>query len=55
MGPDLTSDGKPIPAASHTDGTCLNTSVWLGEVLIFDKGRVVHKELVGLAKKLGKS
>lgn len=55
VGPDLTSDGKPIPAASHTDGTCLNTSVWLGEVLIFDKGRVVHKELVGLAKKLGKS
>lgn len=55
VGPDLTSDGKPIPAASHTDGTCLNTSVWLDEVQIFDKGRVVHKELVGLAKKLGKS
>jgi leucyl aminopeptidase (aminopeptidase T) len=54
VGPDLTSDGKPIPAASHTDGTCLNTSVWLDDVQIFDKGRVVHKDLVGPAKRLGK-
>jgi leucyl aminopeptidase (aminopeptidase T) len=53
VGPDLTRDGKPIPAASHTDGTCLNTSVWLDEVQIFEKGRVVQKELAELAKKLG--
>jgi len=54
VGSDLTSDGKPIPAASHTDGTSLNTSVWLDGVQIFDKGRVVHKELVESARKLGK-
>jgi len=54
VGPDLTRDGKPIPAASHTDGTCLNTSVWLDGVQIFDKGKVVHKELAELAKRLGK-
>ncbi len=54
VGPDLTNDGKPITAASHTDGICLNTSVWLDEVQIFDKGRLVHRELAGLAKRLGK-
>jgi leucyl aminopeptidase (aminopeptidase T) len=54
VGPDLTNDGRPITAASHTDGTCLNTSVWLDEMQIFDKGKLVHRELAGLAKKLGK-
>jgi 2,5-dihydroxypyridine 5,6-dioxygenase len=54
VGPDLTRDGKPIAAASHTDGTCLNTSVWLDGAQIFDKGKVVHRELAELAKKLGK-
>jgi leucyl aminopeptidase (aminopeptidase T) len=54
VGPDLTNDGKPITAASHTDGTCLNTSVWLDETPIFDKGKLVHQELAGLAKRLGK-
>jgi leucyl aminopeptidase (aminopeptidase T) len=54
VGPDLTNDGKPITAASHTDGICLNTSVWLDELQVFDKGRLVHRELAGLAKKLGK-
>jgi leucyl aminopeptidase (aminopeptidase T) len=54
VGPDLTSDGKPIAAASHTDGTCLNTSVWLDEAQIFDRGKLVHRELAGLAKRLGK-
>ena len=53
VGPDLTKDGKPIPAASHTDGTCLNTSVWLDGTQIFDKGKVVHRELAPLAKGLG--
>ena len=53
VGPDLTSDGKPIPAASHTDGICLNTSVWLDEMLIFENGKLVHQELARLAKKLG--
>jgi len=54
VGPDLTKDGKPIPAPSHTDGTCLNTSVWLDGEPIFDKGRVVQRELADLAKVLGK-
>jgi len=54
VGPDLTRDGKPIPAASHTDGTCLNTSVWLDGVQIFDKGKVTHRDLADLAKALNK-
>jgi leucyl aminopeptidase (aminopeptidase T) len=54
VGPDLTNDGKPIAAASHTDGICLNTSVWLDELQIFEKGKLVHGELAGLAKKLGR-
>jgi len=44
-----------IPAASHSDGICLNTSVWVDEVQIMDKGKVVHPELAELAKKLGKA
>ena len=54
VGPDLTNDGKPIPAASHTDGICLNTSVWLDETQIYEKGKLVHRELADLAKNLGK-
>jgi len=54
VGPDLTNDGKPLTAASHTDGISLNTSVWLDGKQIFDKGKLVHPELAGLARKLGK-
>jgi len=54
VGPDLTNDGNPIPAASHTDGISLNTSVWLDETQIYDKGKLVQRDLAGLAKKLGK-
>lgn len=43
-----------IPAPSHTDGICLNTSVWLDGKQIMDKGRVVEPKLRELAKKLGK-
>ena len=42
-----------IPAASHSDGISLNTSVWLDGVHVLDKGKVVHKDLAPLAKKLG--
>jgi len=42
-------------AASHTDGICLNASVWLDDVQLTDKGKVVHPELVELARKLGKA
>lgn len=41
-------------APSHSDGVCLNTSVWLDGVQIMEKGQVLEPELVALAKKLGK-
>ncbi len=49
----LPPDGRP--AKSHTDGICLNSSVWLDDVQLLDEGKVVHPELVELAKKLGKA
>ncbi len=42
------------PAPSHSDGICLNSSVWLDGVKLLDEGQVVHKDLKRLAKKLGK-
>jgi 2,5-dihydroxypyridine 5,6-dioxygenase len=42
-----------IPAASHTDGVCLNTSAWLDGIQVLDQGKVVHENLVDLAKQLG--
>ena len=57
VGPQLVSDiPGGIPAASHTDGICLNSSVWLDGVQILDKGVVVGPtpEIVALARKLGK-
>jgi len=44
-----------IPAASHTDGICMNTSAWMDGEQILDEGKVVHKDLVELTQKLGKS
>jgi len=49
----LPPDG--IPAPSHSDGICLNTSVWLNDKQIMDRGKVVAKELMELAKELGKT
>lgn len=43
-----------IPAPSHTDGICLNTSVWLDGRQIINKGEVIEPGLRELAKKLGK-
>ena len=43
-----------IKAPSHSDGICLNTSVYLDDHQITDKGRVVDPELAKLAKALGK-
>jgi len=54
VGPMLTGS-KPLPAASHTDGICLNTSVWVDGEKIWDEGKCVHPELAELAKKLGKA
>lgn len=41
-----------VPAASHIDGICLNTSVWLDGEQITDKGRVIHADLEPLAARL---
>lgn len=57
VGPQLVSDiPGGIPAASHSDGICLNSSVWLDGVQILDNGVVVGPtpEIVALARKLGK-
>ena len=47
---DCPPDG--VKAASHCDGICLNTSVWLDGVQVQDCGRVVHPDLVEVAEKL---
>ncbi|MDD2573706.1 MAG: aminopeptidase [Bacillota bacterium] len=43
-----------IDAKSHTDGICLNSSVWLDGVIIMDKGRVVHPKLNKMVEKIMK-
>ena len=45
-----------IPASSHTDGVCLNCSVWLDGRQFLDNGVVVgpDQEIIDLARKLGK-
>jgi 2,5-dihydroxypyridine 5,6-dioxygenase len=43
-----------ISAPSHTDGICLDSSVWLDGNQILDRGKVVDPELITLAAKLGK-
>ncbi|MBA7532080.1 hypothetical protein ES705_24306 [subsurface metagenome] len=52
VGPTLVPEG--IPAASHSDGICLNSSVWLDGVQIMDKGQLLDPELKKLAEKLRK-
>ena len=42
-----------IPAPTHIDGKCLNTSVWLDGKITMDKGRQVSPELKKLEEKLG--
>jgi len=43
-----------IPAPSHTDGQCLNSSVWLDGEIIMEEGRMIRPELKEMARKLGK-
>jgi leucyl aminopeptidase (aminopeptidase T) len=43
-----------IPGSSHSDGICLNSSVWLDGVQLMDKGQLLDPELKKLAKELGK-
>ena len=47
---DAPPDG--IQAKSHCDGLCLDSSVWLDDVQVLDKGKVVHPELKSLADQL---
>ena len=57
VGPMLVSDiPGGIPASSHSDGICMNSSVWLDGIAILIDGQVVGPtdEIVALAKKLGK-
>jgi 2,5-dihydroxypyridine 5,6-dioxygenase len=49
----LPPNGKK--AASHTDGICLNSSVWLDDIQLTEKGKVAHPELTELTKKLRKT
>lgn len=42
-------------APSHTDGICLDTSIWLDRKQLTDKGKVVDAKLIKLTKKLGKA
>lgn len=41
-------------AVSHADGICLNSTVELDGELLTDEGKVVHPELVDIAKAMGK-
>ncbi len=52
VGPTAVPAG--IPAPSHMDGICLNSSVWLDDDPITERGKVVHKGLVDMAKALGR-
>ena len=52
VGVHLVSGG--IDGPSHSDGICLNSSVWLDGVQITDKGQLLDPELKKLAEKLGK-
>ena len=44
-----------IPAPSHSDGICLNTSIWLDGKQIMEEGRQIDPDLAKLAQKLGKA
>ncbi|MCL1992909.1 MAG: leucyl aminopeptidase [Spirochaetes bacterium] len=42
------------PACSHADGICLNSTVWADDKMITENGKVVHPELIEMAKAMGK-
>ena len=52
QGIQFEADG--VSAVSHLDGICLNSSVWQDDEQVLDEGRVVHPELLELARQLGK-
>jgi leucyl aminopeptidase (aminopeptidase T) len=47
-------EGTLPEAISHADGICLNSTVRLDDTLLLEEGKVVHPELVELAKEMGK-
>jgi len=47
--------GNMREAVSLADGICLNSSVWVDDTQILDRGKVVHPELVKLAQAMGKA
>lgn len=51
VGPSLVPP-EGIPGASHTDGICLNASVWIDDVQIMKDGDIIDPELKKLADKL---
>jgi len=46
--------GRGSPAKAHTDGICLNASVWLDGAQIEHEGKYVHPELAEICNALGK-
>lgn len=46
--------GKVGSAATHADGICLNSSVWMDGELIMQEGKLVHPKLAQLAAAQGK-
>jgi leucyl aminopeptidase (aminopeptidase T) len=52
--PALDAPPDGINAASHTDGICLDSSVWLDGAQILDNGRVVHHDLVAMSSEIKK-
>jgi len=47
-------EGSLPEAVSHADGICLNSTVWVDDALLLEEGKVVHPELVEIAKAMGK-
>ena len=47
-------EGSLPEAASHGDGICLDSTVWLDDVPLLEEGRVVHPQLRDIAKAMGK-
>ncbi|HWR62304.1 MAG TPA: leucyl aminopeptidase [Clostridia bacterium] len=41
-------------AATHADGICLNSTIWLEDEKLTDNGKVVHPELVSIVRQMGK-
>jgi 2,5-dihydroxypyridine 5,6-dioxygenase len=46
--------GTAGPAVTHVDGICMNSSVWMDDEQILDKGKLLHPTLGALAQKMGK-